>query len=114
METLVSDLIQSERKRCVRTPQVEAADFLLNHRRDDASVDLELGCTDAKKDFQSVAAIQPYGPNFMPSAREFRVLYVPRGISFGSATVCVNEYTPGSIGQARDELILALRSRSHG
>lgn len=46
------------------------------------------------------------------SCKRVRGLHVPRGISFGSATVCVNEYTPGSIGQARDELILALRSCS--
>ena len=48
MKSLVSDLIQSERKRCVRTPQVEAADFLLDHRRYDASVNLELGCTETE------------------------------------------------------------------
>jgi hypothetical protein len=47
---LVSGLVPCERRRCVRTPQVEAADFLLDHRRNHASVDLELGCTWYKAD----------------------------------------------------------------
>ena len=110
MKSLVSDLIQSERKRCVRTPQVEAADFLLDHRRYDASVNLELGCTETETgldqlllfDHMARTCCQPQmGPCPVRTARDL----VRR------ATVCVNEYTPGSIGHARLELILALQLR---
>lgn len=50
MKIFVSGLNWDKGKRCVRTPQVEAADFLLHHRRNHASVDLELGCTWYKAD----------------------------------------------------------------